>query len=157
MALISSTALVAIGFAGTAVPANAATATDSENVDVSANYGWQDTGVSLESGQTVRISADGRWTVDHRNWRYWSGPNGKNLSLRPFCKEVKWLPYGMLIGRIGEDGPAFKVGSWRVKTAHRSGNLYLSINDAEYSEEVDGSCLDDNEGSVNATIRTYWN
>jgi hypothetical protein len=45
---------------------------------------------------------------------------------------VPTLPYGMLVGKIGESGPAFKVG--RVCQIASKDNVYLAINDSDHSD-----------------------
>jgi hypothetical protein len=55
---------------------------------------------------------------------------------------VPTLPYGMLVGRIGENGKPFRIGA-RAQIAQR-GVLYLNVNDADYS---------DNSGSYTVTLK----
>jgi hypothetical protein len=38
-------------------------------------------------------------------------------------------PYGALVGKIGEDGEPFLIGSNYTFTATTSGDLYLAVND----------------------------
>jgi len=44
-----------------------------------------------------------------------------------------------LVGKIGEDGPVFRVGSSLTKTANRTGRLYLACNDGVSFEDNSGS------------------
>lgn len=49
-----------------------------------------------------------------------------------------------LVGKIGSDGRPFEVGSRRTFWAQSTGELYLSVNDNNFS---------DNDGSWDVTIR----
>lgn len=55
---------------------------------------------------------------------------------------VPSLPYGTLIGRIGENGRPFKIGI-RAQVAQRD-VLYLNVNDADYT---------DNSGAYTVTLK----
>jgi hypothetical protein len=55
---------------------------------------------------------------------------------------VPSLPYGMLVGRIGENGKPFRIGA-RAQVAQRD-VLYLNINDSDYA---------DNSGSYTVTLK----
>lgn len=55
---------------------------------------------------------------------------------------VPSLPYGILVGRIGENGKPFRVGA-RAQVAQRD-VIYLNINDSDYS---------DNSGAYTVTLK----
>lgn len=55
---------------------------------------------------------------------------------------VPSLPYGMLVGRIGENGKPFRIGT-RAQVAQRD-VLYLNINDSDYA---------DNSGAYTVTLK----
>jgi hypothetical protein len=55
---------------------------------------------------------------------------------------VPSLPYGTLVGRIGENGKPFKIGI-RAQVAQRD-VLYLNVNDADYT---------DNSGTYTVTLK----
>jgi hypothetical protein len=55
---------------------------------------------------------------------------------------VPSLPYGTLVGRIGENGKPFKIGI-RAQVAQRD-VLYLNVNDADYT---------DNSGAYTVTLK----
>ena len=42
------------------------------------------------------------------------------------------LPYGMLVGKVGENGPAFRIG--KLAQIAMKETVYLAINDADYSD-----------------------
>ena len=45
---------------------------------------------------------------------------------------VPHLPYGMLVGKVGEKGQAFKIGRFAQVAAKET--VYLAINDSDYSD-----------------------
>ena len=45
---------------------------------------------------------------------------------------VPTLPYGMLVGKIGENGTPFRIGK-RAQVAMKE-NVYIAINDADHSD-----------------------
>jgi len=78
---------------------------------------WTDTGMEVLKGDTVQISATGQINVFSTQ----SSPDGSNnLNNRQFLG-------GALIGRFGEDGEPFLIGSEKRLTASTSGKLYLRI------------------------------
>ena len=109
---------------------------------------WRDTGVTVQPGQTYRISAHGSWR-SHPVCRF-VGPDGQN-AYGGFCLAItanKVIPeasHPTLIGRIGSAGRGFVVGSTLELRPAEAGRLYLRMNDA------DGSTIN-NEGEVVATI-----
>lgn len=62
--------------------------------------------------------------------------NGDEKALAPA------LPYGMLIGKIGEDGEPFRIGKWNKISMNAV--VYLAINDDDHS---------DNSGYYTVTIK----
>lgn len=99
-------------------------------VDVLACRQWNDSGIDVTEGQTVRISASGEWT----DWRISTGPNGfERWYLRPFVflKRCRRAPWFCLIASIGKDArTCHVVGDKGGFTAKSSGRLYLYANDA---------------------------
>ena len=76
-------------------------------ITIQANEPWQLSGVHVESGDTVKILAMGKWSQAPA-FGVWSGPEG--LASSP-GKEVPWIAGGALMGKIGENGKPFEVGS----------------------------------------------
>jgi hypothetical protein len=58
---------------------------------------------------------------------------------------VPALPYGMLVGRIGENGKPFRIG--RIAQVAQHDVLYLNINDSDYS---------DNSGAYTITVKRAY-
>lgn len=119
----------------------------SKNVSVSAELPWPDvwtnTNVSLSSGAELNISASGQIGYDSSSDT--CGPDGLSSS-----KGSPPLPNqngASLIGKIGENGNPFFIGSSYSSTVSSSGILYLSIND-----QNNVYTWGDNTGSFQATI-----
>ncbi len=105
---------------------------------------WTDTGIDLSIDDTMSIEADGTITpatpdVPHH------GPNGNlDPAGRRFNVEgLEEANHAGLIGRIGEAGVPFQVGSQLLSTADTEGRLFLGINDGD---------VGNNAGEFTATI-----
>ena len=81
--------------------------------------GWQDSGVAIQSGQEVRISAYGSWR--YCDYVPYTGPAGYDLSPRGWDFNDQTL-----IGRVGSGEP-FMVGDEVTFVADSSGLLELSM------------------------------
>lgn len=109
-------------------------------VDVSSKTAWQDSGVYLNAGETIRVSATGKWSP----WPLlglWSGPEGNSA----WKGQVPFIPASALMGRLGVDGKPFYIGAGMVLTAKKGGRLYLAMNDVF-------SSLWDNLGKMQVAI-----
>lgn len=82
---------------------------------------WLETPVDVRPGVALSIRADG--TVTYPNWG--------NMVLRPDGAPnrgmLEQMPLGSLVGRVGEDGPMFRVGSRYIGAPGGTGRLYLAI------------------------------
>lgn len=100
----------------------------SQTVKVNGKQTWTDTGIEIQKGDQISISASG--TV-YANGTVYGGPDG--ISNRPdwdvYCV-VKGKPHEGLIMKIG-NGKAVFVGSSFTYTAQESGKLYLGVNDTD--------------------------
>ncbi len=81
-------------------------------------------GVRLNRGDKVQITADGKLTMSPWGNNSFSTPDGS--------EQFQWyvpnqIPGGALVGRIGTSGRIFKVGSKLSLTASKPGILYLGI------------------------------
>lgn len=92
-------------------------------VRVASDRAWQNSGIFIENGNLVHVSASGKWSV-WPEMGMWSGPEGSDI----------WgdgLRGGALIARLGHDGPRFEIGVTRTFRAQDYGMLYFRINDAD--------------------------
>ena len=106
---------------------------------------WTDTGVDVSINDTVLIEADGAITPDVNNEALY-GPDG--VPDRPSARvyNIEGLEdenHNGLIGRIGEAGTPFQVGSQLQSIADTEGRLFLGINDTDVAN---------NAGEFTATI-----
>gem|GEM_PF-6555128 len=106
-------------------------------------YGWIDTGIEINLGQAIQITASGRINIYAGTPRAETDPNG-NYGFDCSTCIVKTEPVGLLLGRIGRPGnPIFRIGTGAQVTAGSSGRLFLLINDC---------CFQDNIGSFSVTV-----
>ena len=109
---------------------------------------WTDTGISLEPGQRIVVSAEG--TLRFADAKADNGPDGLT---RGFKDLIRILPFndagrGALIGRIGDADVAqpFLIGAHKEVVSPISGKLALGINQ---------SSTDTGEGSYTVTVEVY--
>lgn len=147
----------------------------SVTVNVSSNVVWQDTGISLNSGDALNVSASGSWSADPGDG--YTGPDGysqtssdnflnlTDIGVCAYCATTQTPHWGALIGYIGNNPPAagsytstsilpeaqkvFVVGSNFQSNSQPSGELWLTFNDDAYSANTG-----DNAGQVTATVTT---
>ena len=106
---------------------------------------WTDTGIDLSVDDAVLIEAVGEITPSKGDVPL-HGPDGvpDRPSARVFNLEgLEEANHNSLIGRIGEAGAPFDVGSRLLWTADTEGRLFLGMNDWEVT---------DNAGEFTATI-----
>jgi hypothetical protein len=132
--LLIFVAALLILLAGQAYPVGAA----ATPIRVPADAEWVNTGIGLESGQTVYLTAEGLTITAPIKWYFASrsGPAGQDWGLG--CGQYEGAtqpcalddaPYGALVGKVGPDGQPFLIGGASSFTAPSSGDLYLSVND----------------------------
>ncbi len=115
-------------------------------VSVPGNCAWVRTGIEVQEGEAITISADG--CVQFRSASHWNkerlchaGPEGTyhyqdDVAFQKFPIPSAGegpAPCYCLIGRIG-DGPAFFLGRAKSWVAKSSGPLWLGINDFDVSD-----------------------
>ncbi|MDE2227777.1 MAG: hypothetical protein KGL11_01890 [Alphaproteobacteria bacterium] len=96
------------------------------SVEIFANKDWQGTGVIVEPGFTYKVTAAGRWTIG----QLCGMSDADAVGLNPLCKndpEHLGVPASTLIGRIGQDGKPFGVGSNTLLKPSAKGELFLTI------------------------------
>jgi hypothetical protein len=103
--------------------------------------GWQSTGIQLHQGDWYTLHAEDTWT--YSPFAGPNGPEGHRRFLAPGFYPLPGVRGGSLIGRIGEDGPAFYVGKGMSGQVESNGLLYLRIDD---------DLLGDNVGNVTIQV-----
>ncbi|MWB93281.1 hypothetical protein GON26_02825 [Flavobacterium sp. GA093] len=123
-------------------------------VPVNATQPWQDTGVTVQPGNSSIISYEsGLWTADPQtnNGNLYDANGCPGIIVTQSGYPVQNVNMGALIGQVGTNPPFF-IGNGPVVTpAGQSGALQLCINDdlnAQY-----GAGLADNIGSLQVRIR----
>jgi hypothetical protein len=122
-------------------PGPAPAPTRTETVTVDARRTFTDTGVDVAVGDRVAVTASGSIFHDASGS---TGPNGvaERRDLRQF-NVLDSENHGALIGRIGETGAPFSVGSDFSSASLAPGRLFLGVNDAG---------VENNSGAFTATI-----
>lgn len=117
-------------------------------VAVEADRGWQNSGVAIAPGASVRLTASGRYQVADRPQIWWCEPGG--VSIRYY----RGRPLGMLLAAIRPDGALegmsallrpMPVGLAASLASESGGTLYFKINDSAGE-------LDDNAGQLSVRI-----
>ena len=112
----------------------------SKSFTLDGNKVWIDTGISLEPGQRISVTAEG--TLRYSDAKEDNGPEGLT---RNFKDLIRILPFndagrGALIGRIGDAdiAQAFLLGAHKEVVAPIKGELALGINQSD-NDTGDGS------------------
>ncbi|GEM_PF-1470140 len=110
--------------------------TSTPDLTIPGTQEWTDTGVTVNAGDALGITATGQVYIDPS---YPQGPDGDpsctpavNYPGQSASFPAPNLACWSLIGRIGT-GPPFEVGSSTLVTA-TSGLLYLGVNDGDFSD-----------------------
>lgn len=106
---------------------------------------WRNSGVVVRAGATYQITATGQWRAS--GLEKWAGPDGTvppGWGLQPPL--VSGWEYMALIGKIGENGVPFGVGSNYTLVPAQDGTLYFRCN------QPVGTCWN-NQGQVTVTTR----
>jgi hypothetical protein len=113
-------------------------------VNVDGTIPFTDTGVDVEKGDDVLVTATGTVFPAIPDRQMAAGPDG--VANRPDLKQfnvVGNVDHSGLIGRIGTTGSVFAVGHRYRVTAVDGGRLFLGINDTG---------LENNDGAFQATV-----
>jgi Ca2+-binding EF-hand superfamily protein len=129
------------GAAGTTGTAIARPTTAGREVIVDAQRGWIDTGIDVNRGDILTISASGTATLS-TNMSDVAEPGGSRTGRRANSAPLPNEPAGALIARIGGASP-IAVGSRQSVTANMTGRLFLAVNDDHF---------DDNRGTYRVTV-----
>lgn len=131
------------------------TTTRTHTVVVSSETLWHDTGIDVEPGDRIQLTASGEIRDDDRRPKRRFGPEGGETRGTEGLARDLWdvapdLPHGALLGRWGSRGEAFLVGrtgdlAGRSGTG-QGGRLHLTVNDIPPSARFPLT-YEDNEGS----------
>jgi hypothetical protein len=135
-------------------PANAPVATTGVNpqvtgtspaggsISVQANQPWTPTNMTVKKGQRVQIAATGtvQLSADQNDI---AGPDGSKTGRSATNAPLTQALAGQLIGKVGNNGQPFSIGSNGMVTMPAAGQLFLGVNDDAFG---------DNAGSFQVTI-----
>jgi hypothetical protein len=99
-------------------------------LDLQPDSGWLDTGIDLQPGDSLKITATGQ--MQYADARQFNGPEGLPRAFKDLMRimQVNDAGRGAVIGRIGSadaDRP-FLIGALRQSKAPIAGRLYVAIN-----------------------------
>ncbi|MBI5291439.1 MAG: hypothetical protein HY872_06140 [Chloroflexi bacterium] len=119
-------------------------------VSVPANVYWYNTRIAVKQGQQLEFTASGTWFSGIEPW---TGPEG-NSQEQCGAYPVPCGNLGALVGKVGDNGTPFKIGSFSIQATPADGILFLAMNDntSPCSSDAQGSCYWDNIGSLQVTI-----
>lgn len=104
---------------------------------INAAVWWGNTGIVLEPNKRYLLKASGDWfdadiKASPKGWdlnsiEEWKRPFFRDFAhLRPFDAGDRWFS---LIGKIGEDGDIFEIGTECTLFADTGGDLFCTAND----------------------------
>jgi hypothetical protein len=145
----------------TPIPTATSTATPSGpslplSLDISADAGWVDTGVLVESGQSFTLTASGQVTLGKRFVDIDASKFSKTMCDKAGSERqanqrytidclLTGAPLGAIVARVGDAKPFLFPGSIQF-TPNTTGELFLGVNDC--------CVISDNSGSYLVTIST---
>lgn len=107
-----------------------ATAAEKKEIEVKANQVWTDTGIDLQAGEAITITATGTVTFDGVRT---TGPEGLKRGWMDLLMQfpVNEAGLGALVGRFGDNPAArpFLIGARTQRTAPIAARLFLGVNE----------------------------
>jgi len=95
-----------------------------ETVIVAGNKSWQSSGVFLENGENITVTASGSWSPAPLMLQ-WSGGEGNSF----FGAEIPYINGAALMAKLGHDGIPFEIGINKTFRSNDYGMLYFAMND----------------------------
>lgn len=132
--------LLVLGVAILLACGDGAKAPETRSITVSCSKTWTKTSVKVRPGQSIIVTAKGQLHSGDLAF----GPEGTTAhpEWAAYSLVPDW-PHLALIGKLGEDGEPFLIGTAYSGTAVRGGVLYLGINDLD---------AENNQGAFQATV-----
>src|SRR5271166_5592761 len=137
--LVATVLIFPLSYAWTASPVPAATTAKSADVTINGDSPWIDTGMDVNAGDKLHITAKG--TVDFKD-KSGVGPEGAQRGWADTLRalSVPSAGRGGLVGQIGNDRAAtpFLVGADATIVVPAAGRLYLGVNQDSTSKPTGG-------------------
>jgi hypothetical protein len=114
-------------------PAGASTPAVPGAITVLANQPWTSTGITVRKGQTIHLTTTGEVQLsdDANDIADANGAKSGRMATNP---QLRTVPAGALIGKIGPNGTPFGVGAQTSIVAPAAGVLYLGVNDDAHGD-----------------------
>ena len=93
---------------------------------------WRDSGTLVRRGENYTVESSGQWSAAPtcvKTGATGAGMYGLFCPAWPIGRVIQGHPHQELIGKIGENGRSFAIGSKHSFTADRDGTLYLRMNE----------------------------
>ena len=116
-----------------ASPAIEATPAVPGAITVQANQPWTNTGLTVRKGQSIRFTSTGNIQLSD-DINDIAGPDGAKSGRMAANAPMRQVPAGELLGKVGETGQPFPIGSNGTITMPANGILYLGINDDGFGD-----------------------
>jgi len=116
-----------------ASPAIEATPAVPGAITVQANQPWTSTGLTVRKGQRIRFTSTGNVQLSD-DINDIAGPDGAKSGRMAANAPMKQVPAGELLGKVGETGQPFPIGSNGTITMPANGILYLGVNDDGFGD-----------------------
>lgn len=104
---------------------------------------WQSVGIKVKRGDRLHLTASGQWQYSPLVGLHGPEGGGRPVTVDTYPLSEYGAFGGVLLGRIGEDGPPFIVGRGTSVLADTEGSLFLRIND---------DLLGDNKGALTVNV-----
>jgi hypothetical protein len=112
----------------------------SRELDLKPGDGWVDTGIDLNAGDTIKISATGE--LQYTNAKQPNGPEGLPRGYSDLLRVFQFndAGRGALIGRVGTSGATrpFLIGAQVSRQAPVAGRLFVAVNQSS-GDQATGS------------------
>src|SRR4051812_47105825 len=107
------------------------------NVGIPGTSAGTKTGIYILPGDLIHFVAAGQVNTLPPNSGSLASPDGNGSPCTASCL-LPSAHFGTLIGRIGEQGAWFFVGSTNVLSSNKAGMLYLAVNDTIFDNNTGG-------------------
>jgi hypothetical protein len=102
-------------------------------ITILANQPWTNTGITVRRGQTISLTTTGEVQLSD-DVNDIANANGAKSGRMATNSQLRTVPAGALIGRIGPNGTPFGVGGQTSIVAPAAGVLFLGVNDDAHGD-----------------------
>jgi hypothetical protein len=102
-------------------------------ITILANQPWTNTGITVRRGQTINLTTTGEVQLSD-DVNDIANANGAKSGRMATNSQLRTVPAGALIGKIGPNGTPFGVGAQTSIVAPAAGVLFLGVNDDAHGD-----------------------